>query len=407
MVVLSVLEIEKENLLLILDANNHMNIPIIRQAKLSSVIYILIILASGIFLGCKATSIAQSDSIPVKFENETDSPLAITEAQIVAGEPREMTLEGTTFDGKKVRLIHSGEKGRRIRFTVKLFNRSDRDIWQFIVRIQNPPYLSEESILTTASLHLPASFRNLPNLRQAAGSPGEVSEIKPQETYTFTTTIPFNERKNNVELMNHLSDFQVKIVEAGWGIGQENEWILGGKLYKIFGSVYDHVWAYDCEAKTRFEIVKKDPAKLPDMPASGRQGVQMISFVNRAPSCPPQGIDRNGLIQADPTTGRPVVLQAIPSSGRSILQPTILYKEQPDYTPEARANKIQGAVILNVLFTAEGQITIIRVVSGLPFGLTEKAIEAVRKTRFQPPLDDNGVPVSVSRNIEFTFELDK
>jgi TonB family protein len=63
-------------------------------------------------------------------------------------------------------------------------------------------------------------------------------------------------------------------------------------------------------------------------------------------------------------------------------------------------------VVLNVIFTADGRITSIRVVRGLPDGLTEKAIEAAQKIRFQPAVK-NGVPVSVRGNIEYKFVLDK
>jgi len=86
------------------------------------------------------------------------------------------------------------------------------------------------------------------------------------------------------------------------------------------------------------------------------------------------------------------------------LKPTILYKEKAKYTEEARQNKIQGTVVLNVVFTADGRISNIRVVRGLPDGLTEKAIEAAQKIRFRPAVK-NGSPVSVRGNLEFTFNL--
>ena len=85
-------------------------------------------------------------------------------------------------------------------------------------------------------------------------------------------------------------------------------------------------------------------------------------------------------------------------------KPTILYKEKAKYTEEARQNKVQGTVVLNVIFTADGRITNIRTVRGLPDGLTEKAIEAAQRIRFQPATK-NGQAVSVRGNLEFTFNL--
>lgn len=96
--------------------------------------------------------------------------------------------------------------------------------------------------------------------------------------------------------------------------------------------------------------------------------------------------------------------------GRSIepmtasLRPTIIYRERARYTEEARANKIQGTVVLSVVYTADGRITDIRVVRGLPDGLSESAIEAAKKIRFRPAVK-NGQPVSVRGNIEFNFTL--
>ena len=96
--------------------------------------------------------------------------------------------------------------------------------------------------------------------------------------------------------------------------------------------------------------------------------------------------------------------------GRSVepmsasLRPTIIYRERAKYTEEARANKIQGTVVLSVVYTFDGRITDIRVVRGLPDGLSESAIEAAKKIRFQPAVKA-GQPVSVRGNIEFNFTL--
>jgi TonB family protein len=86
------------------------------------------------------------------------------------------------------------------------------------------------------------------------------------------------------------------------------------------------------------------------------------------------------------------------------LRPTILYREKAKYTEEARQNKIQGVVMLQVVFHVNGSINDIRVIRGLPDGLTEKAIEAAKKIRFNPAVK-NGAPVSVRGQLEFSFNL--
>jgi TonB family protein len=85
-------------------------------------------------------------------------------------------------------------------------------------------------------------------------------------------------------------------------------------------------------------------------------------------------------------------------------KPTILYKERARYTEEARRHLLQGTVVLSVVFGADGRLHDIRTVKGLPYGLTENAIEAAKKIRFQPAIRD-GKPVSVHTVLEFNFAL--
>ena len=98
--------------------------------------------------------------------------------------------------------------------------------------------------------------------------------------------------------------------------------------------------------------------------------------------------------------------RAAPQPLSDSLKPTILYKAKALYTEDARQNGIEGEVVLNVVFAWDGTINSIRVIRGLPDGLTEKAIEAAKKTRFQPAVS-NGMPVSVRGDLSFTFALDK
>jgi periplasmic protein TonB len=86
------------------------------------------------------------------------------------------------------------------------------------------------------------------------------------------------------------------------------------------------------------------------------------------------------------------------------LKPTILHRERAKYTEEARHNKVEGAVLLTIVFGADGRIHDIRTVRGLPHGLTETSIEAARKIRFHPAVE-NGKPVSVRATLEFSFAL--
>jgi len=81
---------------------------------------------------------------------------------------------------------------------------------------------------------------------------------------------------------------------------------------------------------------------------------------------------------------------------------TILYKEMVEYTEIARINRIKGSIVLSAFFSANGWLSGIKVVRGLPDGLTRRAINVMKRVRFTPA-SLNGDPVSVRGNIEFDF----
>jgi TonB family protein len=91
-------------------------------------------------------------------------------------------------------------------------------------------------------------------------------------------------------------------------------------------------------------------------------------------------------------------------SGRDT-PPVLIRKEEPLYTEEARAAKLQGTVTLAATVGPDGRVTgDMRVMHSLGMGLDEKAIEAVRQWRFKPAYK-NGAPVRMMVTIEVNFRL--
>jgi len=82
----------------------------------------------------------------------------------------------------------------------------------------------------------------------------------------------------------------------------------------------------------------------------------------------------------------------------------ILYKPKPEYTAEGKRLKIQGDVILEVVFKASGEVQVVRVVKGLGHGLDQNAEAAAQKIRFKPARQD-GQPVDFPANVRIQFEL--
>jgi TonB family protein len=82
----------------------------------------------------------------------------------------------------------------------------------------------------------------------------------------------------------------------------------------------------------------------------------------------------------------------------------ITAKPRPVYSEEARALKIEGEVLLEVLFGANGQLHVIRVAQGLGHGLDEAAIAAASKMQFKPAMQ-NGSPVDSTAIVHVMFQL--
>lgn len=82
----------------------------------------------------------------------------------------------------------------------------------------------------------------------------------------------------------------------------------------------------------------------------------------------------------------------------------ILSKPTPEYTEDARKNQVTGTVVLQMVLSSSGGVTQIRTVTGLPFGLTEKAISAARRIQFTPATKE-GRPVSQYIRVEYNFNI--
>ncbi|HEY6189848.1 MAG TPA: energy transducer TonB [Pyrinomonadaceae bacterium] len=88
----------------------------------------------------------------------------------------------------------------------------------------------------------------------------------------------------------------------------------------------------------------------------------------------------------------------------AIQKARILSKPVAEYTELARQHNVSGTVLLKLVLAADGTVKNIRAVAGLPYGLTERAIDAARRIRFVPAMKD-GQPVSQYAVLEYGFNL--
>jgi TonB family protein len=115
-----------------------------------------------------------------------------------------------------------------------------------------------------------------------------------------------------------------------------------------------------------------------------------------------RGVATGGFGTQEVAKGGPVA-RAV-ETGPATTSVEVTFKPQPVYTEEARSLKLQGEVLLEIMFGANGQLHVNRVVRGLGHGLDEAAIAAANKMRFKPAMRA-GVPVDSTAVVHVVFQL--
>lgn len=87
-----------------------------------------------------------------------------------------------------------------------------------------------------------------------------------------------------------------------------------------------------------------------------------------------------------------------------LTSPRIVREVKPQYTSDAMRARVQGAVVMDAIVSAQGNVTNVRVTRSLDAQLDQQAVTALREWKFAPgTLDGKPVPVIVS--VEMTFTL--
>lgn len=79
-------------------------------------------------------------------------------------------------------------------------------------------------------------------------------------------------------------------------------------------------------------------------------------------------------------------------------------RSEPVYTAAARKHEVTGVVVLRAVFSSTGVVGNFEIIHGLPYGLTESAIQAARKIKFVPATKD-GKNVAMWMQLEYNFNL--
>ena len=90
--------------------------------------------------------------------------------------------------------------------------------------------------------------------------------------------------------------------------------------------------------------------------------------------------------------------------GGDVKAPVVTRRVEPVYADLARKSRVSGVVIIEAIIDKNGNVDEVKVLKGLPMGLSENAERAVKEWKFKPGTL-NGEPVDVIFNLTVTFTL--
>jgi TonB family protein len=141
---------------------------------------------------------------------------------------------------------------------------------------------------------------------------------------------------------------------------------------------------------------------------NGIPGTVASTGFGNGTAVPPTGSKKTGSVSsagfaATDTSSEAPKKKAGPN-GPADAAPNILDKPRPEYTAEGRSLRIEGDVVIDLIFLANGSIRINNVVNGLGHGLDESAIRAAQQIKFKPAKRE-GEPVDFPARVRIEFRL--
>jgi len=98
---------------------------------------------------------------------------------------------------------------------------------------------------------------------------------------------------------------------------------------------------------------------------------------------------------------------SVATTPHDITTPVLISSATAEYTPEARANKVNGTVKLVLSVDEQGVPQDVIIAKSLGMGLDESAVNAVKHYRFKPAVDQQtgrAVPAQISVNVDFRLD---
>ncbi len=157
------------------------------------------------------------------------------------------------------------------------------------------------------------------------------------------------------------------------------------------------------ERKVERKTEDKIGVTLPDT-GTELSAIPDTTFVGRLVEADSSTSDHTGHwdnVELNPEPQPPVVIVRI----KSPVPPEVMLDVRPKYPPLAEASHVEGTVILKVVILRDGTVGEITVLRGLPMGLTEAALDAVRRRRYKPATTEDGESAEIECTVTVNFRL--
>ena len=166
----------------------------------------------------------------------------------------------------------------------------------------------------------------------------------------------------------------------------------------------DPKWGVAFVDSASVDLVPPDPREPAITPEKVR-ALKDLTVVDLAAEPPPEEEPAEaveGAVTPGPASSAPAIP---PEPAPGLLEaPTVLTHVEPSYPDAARRAGIEGTVELEVSIDATGKVTDVEVARGLPFGLSEAAVDAVRRWTWKPAHAASGA-VASRKTVRVRFVL--
>jgi len=139
----------------------------------------------------------------------------------------------------------------------------------------------------------------------------------------------------------------------------------------------------------------------------GIRGIVPSTGFGNSTANPPPSSGKQGKVQSSGFGDQTVAdapKKKVAAGGPADTPVDILDKPKPEYTAEGRSLKLEGDVVIDVVFLSNGTMQINHVVSGLGHGLDEAAVRAAQTIKFKPAKRE-GQPVDFPARVRIEFRM--